>query len=196
MAGAGGASGAIYRWLQVSRFPADVVNSLRREGDAHYHSYASPHFESRNVIHVAAPDLNGCAGSGAEAVGRLTTAYHNVLREFARSAKPSLRMLPISGGIFAGPFARQMPAMTRAALSQAWRTLASEHRTQLIRTGARIDLCIFGTNDFAAFTEEFDPAPPHDGAGNGGHLPPAHPTGRNQRRENRNVCNSARRWDT
>ena len=52
----------------------------------------------------------------AEARATLARAYENVLREFAASGQRRLRLLPISSGIFAGPMAAEIPALTWEAL--------------------------------------------------------------------------------
>ena len=102
-AGAGGASGAIYSWLSIAldaNFPADAMRAVRQEGDAKLHRYGR-----KQVIHVVGPDLNfastSTAATRATAAQKLTAAYASVLEEFASSHATTLRLLPVSGGIFA-----------------------------------------------------------------------------------------------
>ena len=56
-------------------------------------------------------------GYTAEALEVLTRAYANTLREFLTSERTVLRLLPISGGIFAGAFLEAMPELTRPRVS-------------------------------------------------------------------------------
>ena len=73
-----------------------------------------------HVIHVASPDLRQLfSREDAEAV--LVVAYMNVLRQFLRSDQKVLRLLPISGRIFAGPLRNDIPTVTKVALRQALR---------------------------------------------------------------------------
>ena len=64
----------------------------------------------------------------------LATAYANVLCEFCAAASAEggpteLRMLPISGGIFAGPFADEIATLTMDAIGAAAIKLPPEVRT-------------------------------------------------------------------
>ena len=55
--GAGGAAGAIYKWLGIgneSTFPAEVVKSISAQGHAKYHAYAA----GRGLIHVVSIGLD------------------------------------------------------------------------------------------------------------------------------------------
>ena len=60
----------------------------------------------KHAIHAVGPNFNEHACSWEEAVELLGCTYANVLSEFAEApqAVSDLRLLPISGGIFAGPF--------------------------------------------------------------------------------------------
>ena len=69
-------------------------------------------------------------------------------RAAARDAAPpprALRLLPISGGIFAGAHRARMPSMTRAALARAFEALPDATRCALAEdadddaAGARIE---------------------------------------------------------
>jgi hypothetical protein len=60
-----------------------------------------------------------------------------------------LRLLPISGGIFAGAFKQQIPALTRDALGAAFRTLLPEEREALRERV--VHLCIFMGGELPAW---------------------------------------------
>jgi O-acetyl-ADP-ribose deacetylase (regulator of RNase III) len=55
-----------------------------------------------HVIHAVGPDLRVGNPSDADALSALTAAYRNILAQFDASSQPVLRLLPVSGGIFAG----------------------------------------------------------------------------------------------
>jgi len=122
-ADAGGASGAIYKKLGlVESFPADVVAAIQKSGDVAYHRYGYP--TSIHVLHCTGPDFKETDATREEAVGMLEHVYYNVLAEAARVGKSTLRLLPISAGIFSGPFRTEMPQMTAEALIQSAERLA------------------------------------------------------------------------
>ena len=152
--GAGGASGQIYRFLGIDsddEFPAPVRAAIQAplQAKLHYHGL-------NGCIHVVGPDFaNGPSRSREQALAELTRAYGSVLREFATARLGGLRMLPISGGIFAGPFAPELPSLTRAALRGAFDGLPA--RAQQIVSVARLDMCIFLESEHAAYEEAFEP---------------------------------------
>jgi len=122
--GAGGASGEIYRWLGIAdeeSFPTPVRKAITAPLQAALHYYGL-----HGCIHVVGPDFNGRGCSREEALARLTAAYGAVLRTFAGARLGGLRLLPISGGLFAGPFAPELPDLTCAALRGAFDALPDQ----------------------------------------------------------------------
>jgi len=72
-----------------------------------------------------------------EAQTELAHAYRNVLREFVAAAGVedgpwTLRLLPISGGIFAGPFQSEIAPLTMAAIAEADASLEPATRELLL----------------------------------------------------------------
>jgi hypothetical protein len=128
IADAGGASGAIYEFIGYrddAGFPADVVNGIEREGDVFYHKYGWPN--SKHVIHCVGYDfrtyakreLGDLALSPEIARDLLAKLYERLLMETAKSGPSTLRLVPVSAGIFAGPLLGDMPAITAEALLDA-----------------------------------------------------------------------------
>ena len=121
--GAGGAAGAIYKWLGIDQdeaFAKDVSAAVKRPGDAKLHVYVSQvRGRSVHVIHAVGPDLRKDDPSPEHAHSCLVEAYENIFREFLCSEQKLLRLLPVSAGIFAGTFAKDMPKMTMAAMPEA-----------------------------------------------------------------------------
>jgi hypothetical protein len=111
----------------------------------------------------------------AEAVAKLAGAYRNVLSQFAHfavskaAAGPApkatpvrLRLLPISGGIFAGEYQQQIAPLTLAALQAGIGLLTEEERGVLAMDvdgtegkaaegAAQIELCVFLAVELDAF---------------------------------------------
>ena len=108
------------------------------------------------------------------AVRKLADAYRNVLSQFARfavskaAAGPAptgtpvrLRLLPISGGLFAGEYQQDIAPLTIAALEKGIGLLTEEERGVLATEqggegdaaegGAQIELCIFLEVELADF---------------------------------------------
>ena len=64
-------------------------------------------------------------------------------------------MLPISGGIFAGRFAPELPSLTCSALRGAFDGLPA--RAQHVVSVARLDMCIFNQQgEYDAYVEAFE----------------------------------------
>jgi hypothetical protein len=154
--GAGGASGAIYRWLGIAgqaSFPSDVHNGITKTLDAKAHVYR----DDVTVIHVVGPNFHAQSGvSESQAVGQLQEAYANVLEEFDQSGATTLRLLPISGGIYAGRFQPVMPQVTFRALDAGFGSLPVGVRGSLLtKFGShKAEMCIFEQSDYAVFHTE------------------------------------------
>ena len=147
--GAGGASGAIYLWLGIAQddaFRAEVAYAVRATGDAKYVDYGG----GRRVVHTVGPDLRREPPlSRADAVAALARAYANILRELAASDVRALRLLPVSGGIFAGPFKPALPEITCEALRAGFEGLPAATRAEVLLR--ELHLCIFADEEVALF---------------------------------------------
>ena len=128
-----------------------------------------------HCIHTVGPMLGHGKYTWAEAVAKLAGAYRNVLSQFVRfavskvAADPApkgtpvrLRLLPISGGIFAGEYQRQIAPLTLAALQAGIGLLTEEERSVLAMElqweegeeaegAAQIELCVFLAVELADF---------------------------------------------
>lgn len=149
--GAGGASGQIYKWLDIAEddaFPSPVREAIGAPLQAKMQFYGT-----KACLHVVGPNFNQRSYSREQAHGELTEAYGAMLREFAKARLGGLRMLPISGGIFAGPFAPELPALTCSALRAAFDGLPAhaQHKVSV----ARLDMCIFVESEYEAFAVAF-----------------------------------------
>jgi len=115
--GAKGASESIYKWLGISNapsFPSDVKDALDSPLKAKYHAYGDN--SEKKCIHVVGPDFNSDPCDYSTAVEKLAQVYEAALVEFADSPVTTLRLLPISSGIFAGALKDEMPNITAEAL--------------------------------------------------------------------------------
>lgn len=160
--GAGGAAGAIYQFLGIradASFPEPVRAEVTEEGRAKLHSYSLPGGDTAHCIHVVGPDLrfqpDGIESPPAlyeHAVTCLAAAYSSVLREFAAaSSLGALRLLPVSGGIFAGPFQPVIAKLTFDAISAALEKLPQPTAQAL--ASRRLGLCIFLESEYQAFRD-------------------------------------------
>lgn len=145
--GAGGSAGAIYRHLGIQdddAFPAAVIESVQDELDAKLHRYRGQDGHDQQVLHAVGPDFRRepyASGHEQKAVEALSAVYCNVFREFANSGLPSLRLLPLSGGIFSGGYKEALVDMTVSALSGAFLRLGERERLRML--DASIELCIY-----------------------------------------------------
>ena len=151
--GAGGAAGSIYRWAGIAneaRFRKEVIEQVTETAAA---STVQDYGEGRMVIHVVGPRLQGKKYAGeqgrASAVASLAVAYGNVLSRFATSDLPALRLLPISGGIFAGRFIKEMPEITWEALGSGFARLSEKEQKAVL--SRQCYMCIFDEEDVPAF---------------------------------------------
>ena len=170
IADAGGASGAIYEFIGYrddAGFPADVVNGIEREGDVFYHKYGWPN--SKHVIHCVGYDfrtyakreLGDLALSPEIARDLLAKLYERLLMETAKSGPSTLRLVPVSAGIFAGPLLGDMPAITAEALLDA--SAACFASSKMVGAKAEkdvfadyaahatVELCVYLERDFARY---------------------------------------------
>jgi hypothetical protein len=153
---AGAASGALYRWLGTNRdsqFPQAVVASVTRPGLAKLHVYGDA-----SVIHAVGPDFRDRRMLGVlqeDAEIALIETYSNILREFvegvACSERATLRLLPISGGVFSGRFKRVIDAMTFNAILGAIRSLSATQRAVLRGEGIELEMCVFDAREQLRF---------------------------------------------
>ena len=153
---AGAASGALYSWLGISRdsqFPQAVTAAVTRPGLAKLHVYGDA-----SVIHAVGPDFRdasvlGVSQEGAEAA--LIETYYNILREFvegvASSEHATLRLLPISGGVFSGRFKGVIDVMTFSAILGAISSLSTTQRAVLRGEGIKLEMCVFDAREQPKF---------------------------------------------
>jgi hypothetical protein len=147
--GAGGAAGQIYRWLGISEdnsFPESVRAAIQKPLQAKLQFYGP-----KACLHVVGPDFNGRSISREQALDELSEAYGAMLSEFAQSRLGGLRMLPISGGIFSGSFAPELPVFTCIALRRAFDSLPDS--AQHVVSVARLDMCIFMESEYDRFVQ-------------------------------------------
>lgn len=150
--GAGGAAGVIYKWLGITEdpsFPEAVRLALNAPLMAKFHSYGD-----KKCIHGIGPDFRQRAYSREEAVFELAVCYNSLLREFSSSGLSILRLLPVSGGIFAGPFLPDLPSMTVLAIQWAFAMLGSKEQGNVL-SAERLEMCIFMEKELADFQSAF-----------------------------------------
>ena len=162
--GAGGASGSIYDHIGIrgdGAFPEDVRKAVTEECKAHYHRYQTEG-GVHHVVHTVGPMLGQGKYTWDEAVAKLAGAYRNVLAQYARFAAIKaalapkgtpvrLRLLPISGGIFAGEYQQRIAPLTLAALQAGIGLLTEEECGVLAKDETQIELCVFLAVELAAF---------------------------------------------
>lgn len=151
-AGAGGAAGAIYKHIGLTgAFPEAVRNAMFGPTDAKFHDY-----DGAKVIHCIGPDFREGEWSEREAAVELSRAYRNVLHEFVMSEATTLRILPISSGIFSGPLYNQMPPLTHEALSMGFEQLHPFDAQSVVEKRKKIELCVFMEREWDSYATAFD----------------------------------------
>lgn len=170
--GAGSGSRSIYNTIGLKRhFPKGVKGSIKQVGDAKYHEYNK---RQHRVIHTVGP--NYAAGTGELRADRdLATVYKNVFREFAAvaqksTAKLSLRILPVSTGVFSGGrFPAVMASKTFNAMHSGFNALSKQQQTVISATGGGggIQLHFLNPTTAAPYEALFSPPGGVDAASSG-----------------------------
>eukprot|EP00755_Sulcionema_specki_P009430 Sspe_Gene.43670::Locus_21319_Transcript_1_1_Confidence_1.000_Length_2660::g.43670::m.43670 len=172
--GAGGAAGAIYKWLASDLPPEKPFPDVVREGitaPTHAQRYI---YSGKPVIHAVGPDLRNKKYDEFSARRDLALTYKSILEQYALHMNPdleawrprqeydnertpwcTLRLLPVSGGIFSGPFAKDMPRLTMDALVSAFDDLDRSKRRAIMCGSSGIELCIFDGAQQESFTAAF-----------------------------------------
>jgi hypothetical protein len=168
-----GASGRIYEETGISKleaFPDDVVQGITKPGDAKYHKYvkkkkkkksggaadldSEEEVEVWHVIHVVGPNFckdfePGVKYTREQAVKALAEAYCSILREFLASGQRMLRLLPVSGGFFAGHHEHDFANLTFEALQAGFELLELKEKLALAATS--LGMCIFAEEEHVPF---------------------------------------------
>eukprot|EP00808_Paulinella_micropora_P010482 g21474.t1 len=147
---AGAASKSIYSYLGLKdAFPPEVKTAITSPCDAKYHCYQG----EKHCVHVVGPDFNQPPFLGmsvADAARSLGQAYQHVLQQAVLSPAPLLRLLPISGGVFAGAFRSAIAPLTFAALANGFLQVPDSVRARLDKL-ERVELCVFLAAELEAF---------------------------------------------
>lgn len=150
--GAGGAAGVIYKWLGIHAdpsFPEPVRAAITGPLLAKFYAYGD-----KRCIHVIGPDFRMRDYSRKEAILELALSYYGIFREFVISGLPVLRLLPVSGGIFSGPFGTVLPEITAEAMQAGFSLLSAEHQERLLKARG-LEMCIFMESELAQFQGAF-----------------------------------------
>lgn len=150
---ADGAAGVIYKWLGITdlpAFPDDVVAAMNAPLTAKFHAYGE-----KKCIHVIGPDFRKRDYTEEEGIFELAACYYGMLREFVLCGLPVLRLLPVSGGIFSGPFLPRLPKMTFQALHWGFVMLSPDEQKKVL-AAERLELCIFMEKELPDFTAAFN----------------------------------------
>ena len=175
---ADGASKAIYEFLQIKNKPSgekkinnsfgeNVKTGITKETDAKYAEYTISPDEKVKCIHIVGPDFSTENDTGnmiqyyddknediIKAIKKLSKAYYNVLIEFILTEAPALRLLPISGDIFAGKFKNIMPQITYESLNAACvmiESINNDYATHLCEK--ELNMCIYDEEDYNKYEE-------------------------------------------
>jgi uncharacterized protein (DUF1810 family) len=166
--GADGASKAIYEWLQIKNnstvketikngFGENVKKGITKETDAKYAEYTTSQNKNVKCIHIVGPDFRTANDKNEDinnAIERLSTAYCNVLIEFILTEAPALRLLPISGEIFAGKFKDIMPQITYQSLNMACAMIASKNNDYAKHLCEKeLNMCIYDEEDYNKYED-------------------------------------------
>ena len=92
------------------------------------------------------------------AIKQLSIGYSNVYREFCASGLPRLRLLPISGSIFAGDFKCDMANMTAAAMAHGFDDLGDSSAQKYLLKKSTVELCIFAEAEHPYYERAFSEA--------------------------------------
>jgi O-acetyl-ADP-ribose deacetylase (regulator of RNase III) len=112
--------------------------------------------QTRNVIHAIGPDFRVGKWTDREASVALARGYRNILHEFIISETDTLRIAPLSSGIFSGPMYQQIPPLTQEALANGFEQLHQYDKEAILDPRKKIELCIFTVREWDAYCDAFD----------------------------------------
>lgn len=150
---AGAASKAIYDYLNIVSFPSHVRNGAHVTF-ARFASYSKCH-----VVHVVGPDFRQPEYVSVEDCERaLVTTYMNVFSEvrrckFENPDLVSVRLLPVSGGVFSGRFAEELPRLTWKTMQDAFSLSSPSVKRAL--SSLDISVCVFLETELNAYKDAF-----------------------------------------
>ena len=111
---------------------------------------------SQVVVHAVGPDFRE---NDEEPVERLAAAYAEVLRLFVQERREvgatELRLLPISGGVFAGKYQGQFGHLTAQAMCSALQTMAPGEKQVLGSPAVKLRMCIFKATEMERLTQQW-----------------------------------------
>jgi hypothetical protein len=87
-----------------------------------------------------------------QALEALASSYKNILKEFVASGQTSLRLLPVSGGIFAGSFMPEVPVLSYEALQLGLSQLTPTEQESL-KAQSSVEMCIFMEKEIQGFAD-------------------------------------------
>jgi hypothetical protein len=170
--GASGASGSIYKWLHTNgienQFPVDVTNAIKYDCDSKQHRYTFNNGNKITIIHTVGPDFTQTIHKSSYLyedvdypINKLYLAYTNTFIQFIdslsdlrKSGTPTLRLLPISGGIFAGSYSDDIPQITMKSLFKGLQQLNNNQLNKL--KGTKIEMCIYESGNEILYELEFN----------------------------------------
>ena len=132
------------RRKQIVRLSLSLFPRIRTENSELKHT------QTNRVVHVVGPDFRQESKDNRSGLETLARAYTNILSETARSQVSSLRLLPVSGGVFAAHFRNDIHFMTWHALVQGFKNLSKEEQESILKMDS-LKMCIFmekELNDF------------------------------------------------
>ena len=175
---ADGASKAIYEFLHIKNKPSgekkinnsfgeNVKKGITKETDAKYAEYTISPDVKVKCIHIVGPDFRTENDTDnmikdydntnidiQNAIEKLSDAYYNVLIEFILTEAPALRLLPISGDIFAGKFKNIMPQITYESLNVACGKIKSKNNDYATHLCEKeLNMCIYDEEDYNKYEE-------------------------------------------
>ena len=166
---AGGASISIYKFLAEKNtsfsFAETVRNDFEKQKDDPTSHASVGYYKSQNVhvIHVVGPDARTKPFINKDTFMKaLKQAYKNVFAKFIETKQKleqtqqnkqwELRLLPISGGIFAGNQGGDMHNLTATALYEA---LVNLREPETVWENVNINMCIYKEAEFANYKKTF-----------------------------------------
>ena len=167
--GASSASESIYMWLQrygvSKKFPKDVLDSIKKECDSKQHRYTLSDGNKITIIHTVGPNFTKTEHTRTNndlnyPINKLQPAYTNTFLQFIdslpdlrKSGKPTLRLLPISGGVFLGKYVEDIPRITMQSLLKGLEGLSDE--ALILLKDTNIEMCIYDSYTIEYYSDQF-----------------------------------------
>jgi hypothetical protein len=150
--GAGLSAQQLYQTLNITTVKAKANSDVFRK--LTMGNIVSTKYGNKEVIHAYSYDFNTdpkySDKNQEQCISLLAKIYSKIFKEFVKSERNTLHLLPLSGGVFAGTHKSAIVSITYNAIQKAFQTIKI-HQTRNVLSGRTIKLCLYTVNELTDY---------------------------------------------